>query len=69
MHKSYHRSEPQVLGSGLGEIKKVHLIAYGTPLRRKERGEGVVNSLNKPVWESCKLSADGAGPSHQGRRQ
>ena len=51
VHKSYHRSEPWVSCSGLGEIKNLP-IAARAHCRRRGKGEGVASSLNSPAWES-----------------
>ena len=52
VHKSYHRSEPQVSGVGLGEIKKLPVTATGAPCKGKGRLKGVATTMNTPAWKN-----------------
>lgn len=45
VHNSDCRSELRVLVDGLGEMKKLPLIAGGATYRRRGRGEGATRSL------------------------
>ena len=71
MHKSYHRTESQVSGGGLGEIKKLPLTATGTLYREMGKGEGVAVHFHEQscLREFASSTQPVAGPSHQGRKQ
>ena len=67
-HKTYHRSEPQVSSSRLGEIKKLPITATRAPRRRRGRGEGEVSSLSSLAWKYCELHVTGGRAQSSGQR-
>ena len=69
VHKTYHKSESWVSGSGLGDIKMLPLIATRAPCRRRQGGEGVVCTPNSPAWESRELNVASNRAKYQDRKQ
>ena len=67
-HKSYHRSEPWVSGSGLREIKKLLLTAARATCKRRGREEGAVSSLNSSAWESFEFHMAGSRAQSSGQK-